>query len=83
MTFLSPQRLWLLIAVVALAAGYILLQWRRRAYTVRFTNVNLLSSVAPKRPGWRRHIAAVIYLLALTHVRPRFRATGTRRARST
>ncbi len=66
MTFLSPQRLWLMIAVVALAAGYILLQWRRRAYTVRFTNVNLLSSVAPKRPGWRRHIAAVIYLVALT-----------------
>jgi Ca-activated chloride channel family protein len=66
MTFLSPQRLWLLIAVVALAAGYIFLQWRRRAYTVRFTNVNLLASVAPKRPGWRRHIAALIYLLALT-----------------
>jgi Ca-activated chloride channel family protein len=66
MTFLSPQRLWLLIAVIALAAGYILLQWRRRAYTVRFTNVNLLSSVAPKRPGWRRHIAAVIYLVAIT-----------------
>ena len=66
MTFLSPQRLWLIIAVVALAAGYILLQWRRRAYTVRFTNVNLLSAVAPKRPGWRRHIAALIYLVALT-----------------
>ena len=66
MTFLSPQRLWLIIAVVALAAGYVLLQWRRRAYTVRFTNVNLLSAVAPKRPGWRRHIAALIYLVALT-----------------
>jgi Ca-activated chloride channel family protein len=66
MTFLSPQRLWLLIAVIALAAGYVAMQWRRRAYTVRFTNVNLLSSVAPKRPGWRRHIAAVVYLLAVT-----------------
>jgi len=66
MTFLSPQRLWLLLAVVALAGGYVFLQWRRRAYTVRFTNVNLLSSVAPKRPGWRRHIAAIIYVLAIT-----------------
>jgi Ca-activated chloride channel family protein len=66
MTFLSPQRLWLLVAVVALAATYLLMQWRRRAYTVRFTNVNLLSSVAPKRPGWRRHVPAVISLLAMS-----------------
>jgi Ca-activated chloride channel homolog len=66
MTFLSPLRLWLLIAVAALAAAYVVLQWRRGAYTVRFTNVSLLSSVAPKRPGWRRHIAAAIYLGAVT-----------------
>lgn len=66
MTFLSPVRLWLLVAVVALAAVYAFLQWRRRAYTLRFTNVNLLASVAPKRPGWRRHIAALIYLVAIT-----------------
>jgi len=66
MTFLSPQRLWLLLAVAALVAAYVLLQWRRRKYTVRFTNVNLLASVAPKRPGWRRHVAALIYLVAIT-----------------
>jgi Ca-activated chloride channel family protein len=66
MTFLSPQRLWLLLAVIALGGAYVLLQWRRRAYTVRFTNVNLLSSVAPKRPGWRRHVAAAIYIVAIT-----------------
>ena len=90
MTFLSPQRLWLILAVVALAAGYIFLQWRRRAYTVRFTNVNLLVVVAPKRPGWRRHIAALIYVLALStlvsgsrnpHATSAYRATGHDHAR--
>jgi Ca-activated chloride channel family protein len=66
MSFLSPERLWLLLAVVGLAGAYLLLQWRRQQYTVRFTNVNLLASVAPKRPGWRRHLAAAIYLVAVT-----------------
>ncbi|WP_208029505.1 VWA domain-containing protein [Rhabdothermincola sediminis] len=64
MTFLEPQRLWLLLGVAALVGGYVALQWRRRAYTVKFTNLDLLASVAPRRPGWRRHLPAVGYLLA-------------------
>jgi Ca-activated chloride channel family protein len=32
---------------------------------VRFTTVDLLATVAPKRPGWRRHLAAAFLLLAL------------------
>lgn len=65
MTFLEPIRLWLLVGVAALLAVYVVLQVRRRSYPVRFTNINLLSSVAPRRPGWRRHVPAAIYLLAL------------------
>jgi Ca-activated chloride channel family protein len=60
--FISPQRLWLLLAIVALAAVYVALQWRRRHYAVRFTNVELLDRVAPKRPGWRRHLVAALFL---------------------
>jgi Ca-activated chloride channel homolog len=63
--FLAPQRLWWLLAVAALAAGYVAAQlWRRRA-TVRFTQVDLLDKVAPSRPGWRRHVVAGAQLLGL------------------
>ena len=65
MSFLSPGRLWLLLAVAALVAVYLLAQRRRTAYAVRFTNLELLDRVAPKRPGWRRHAPAAAFLLML------------------
>jgi Ca-activated chloride channel family protein len=65
MSFLAPSRLLLLAAVAALAIGYVALQVRRRHYAVRFTNLDLLASVAPRRPGWRRHAAAAAVGLAL------------------
>ncbi|HVL94022.1 MAG TPA: VWA domain-containing protein [Acidimicrobiales bacterium] len=65
MTFLAPGRLWLLALVPALAAAYVVLQRRRRHHAVRFTNLDLLASVAPSRPGWRRHLAAGAMALAL------------------
>jgi len=40
-------------------------QFRRRAYAVRFTNVELLSTLAPKGLGWRRHAAAGAFLISL------------------
>ncbi|MEJ7583703.1 MAG: VWA domain-containing protein [Acidimicrobiales bacterium] len=64
-SYLAPSRFWLLIVVAALAAGYVTLQLRRRSYAVRFTNLDLLQSIAPRSPGWRRHIPAVVMLLAL------------------
>lgn len=63
--YLSPTRLWLLVGVAALAVSYVLVQRRRRTYAVRFTNLALLDSVAPKRPGWRRHAPAVLLLVSL------------------
>ena len=64
--FLAPGRLWLLLAVAALAVVYVVLQTRRSAYAVRFSELPLLASVAPRLPGWRRHVPAVLLLLALT-----------------
>ena len=65
MTFLSPARLWLLALVPLLIAMYLIVQARRRQAAVRFTNLALLTQVAPRRPGWRRHIAATLFLLSV------------------
>ncbi|PZM95486.1 MAG: VWA domain-containing protein, partial [Actinobacteria bacterium] len=39
--FLQPWGLLALIPVLAVAAAYVWLQFRRRAYAIRFTNVEL------------------------------------------
>ncbi|MEM9038320.1 MAG: VWA domain-containing protein [Actinomycetota bacterium] len=63
--YLAPGRLWLLLVVLGLALAYLAsLRWRRGAQ-VRFTRVDLIDRVAPKRPGWRRHLIAGIQLLGL------------------
>jgi Ca-activated chloride channel family protein len=63
--FLAPTRLWGLLLVLGLALAYAATALVRRRYTVRFTNLALLESVAPRRPGWRRHLAAAAFLLSI------------------
>jgi Ca-activated chloride channel family protein len=65
MMFQSPWWLLALLVVVALVALYVLLQVRRKAYAARFTNVALLGTIVPKRPGWRRHAAFGLLALGL------------------
>lgn len=65
MSWAEPTRLWLLAAVAALAIGYLVQQRRRSKYAVRFTNLKLLDRVAPKRPQWRRHVPAGLFLAML------------------
>ena len=66
MNFLSPERLWLLILVAVLVVGYVALQTRRRTYAARLASADLLDSVIPNRPGWRRHVTAAVFLAALS-----------------
>jgi Ca-activated chloride channel family protein len=65
MTFMSADRLWLLAAPLLLLVAYLVVQRLRHRAVVRFTDVELLSSVAPRRSGWQRHLAAALLLLTL------------------
>ena len=64
-SFLAPTRLYGLLAVLALVVAYAVLALVRQRYAVRFTNLALLDQVAPRRPGWRRHVVAAVFLLAI------------------
>lgn len=65
LTLLAPERLWLLAVVAGLTGLYVRVQRRRRHPSVRFSNLALLKSVAPARPGWRRHVPAAGVALSM------------------
>ncbi len=68
MTFQNPFLLPILLLVPGLALLYLLAQRRRTAYAVRFTNVDLLASVAGRRPGFRRHLPAALFLVGMSAI---------------
>ena len=63
--FLQPWWLLAVLSVLLVAGAYVLRQFRRRTYAMKFTNVELLRTLAPKGLGWRRHVAAGAFLLSL------------------
>jgi Ca-activated chloride channel homolog len=65
MTFAAPGLLFGLALIPLAAASYALAQRARRRYAVRFTNLDLLENVVTGRPGWRRQLPPLLFLLAL------------------
>ncbi|WP_435277570.1 VWA domain-containing protein [Rhodococcus yananensis] len=63
--FASPWWLLFLIVVAALGVAYVVVQRRRLAHTLRFTNFELLDKVAPDRPGRSRHVPVALLLVGL------------------
>ncbi|MEU3643739.1 VWA domain-containing protein [Lentzea sp. NPDC034063] len=63
--FVAPWWFLLLLAVGLLTAGYVVAQRVRRKRVLRFTNLELLEKVAPKRERWSRHVPAAFLLAAL------------------
>ena len=63
--FLQPWWLLAIVPVLLVAGAYVWRQLRRRDYAIRFTNVDLLKSLAPRGIGWRKHISAGALLLSL------------------
>jgi Ca-activated chloride channel homolog len=64
-TFASPLVLLALLALPLLAVWYVGQQRTRRAAATAFATPALQPSVAPRRPGWRRHAPMLAFALAL------------------
>jgi Ca-activated chloride channel homolog len=79
-SFAAPLVLLGLLVLPALAAWYLSEQQRRTRAAGAFVTVPMTASVAPRRPGWRRHApiavtALALALLIVAAARPQYRAT--------
>jgi len=68
MTLSGFEHAWfflLLFVVLGIVALYIVVQLARHRRMLRFANMELLESVAPKRPSRWRHLPAILLVLSL------------------
>jgi Ca-activated chloride channel family protein len=65
MTFQWPEMLWLLAAVPALVAGYVLLLLRKKKAALRYANFALLRDAMGTGPAIRRHVPPLLLLASL------------------
>ncbi len=65
MSFLWPGLIWSLGLIPLAVVLYIVIQRRRRRAVVPFSSLSLLHGVVPAHSWWRRHLPALLFLLAL------------------
>jgi Ca-activated chloride channel family protein len=63
--FKNPWFFLFLLVVLGLVALYVIVQLARQKRMLRFANMELLESVAPKRPSRWRHLSAILLVLSL------------------
>jgi Ca-activated chloride channel family protein len=69
MTLSGFEHAWyflFLLVVLAVVGLYVVMQMRRQKRMLRFANMDLLESVAPKRSSRWRHLPAILLVVALT-----------------
>ena len=64
--FAHPWYFLFILAILALIGLYIVVQLARQKRVLRFANMELLESVAPKRPTRWRHLPAILLIASLT-----------------
>jgi Ca-activated chloride channel family protein len=65
MSFAAPERLWLLVLAGAGVVAYVIVQIRRRRDAGRFASPALMPLLVPRRPGWWRHLIALVFAAGL------------------
>jgi len=63
--FAHPWFFLFLVFVAGLVALYVITQFARQKRILRFANMELLESVAPKRPNRWRHLSAILLICSL------------------
>src|SRR5436190_10610868 len=69
MTLSGFEHAWyflFLLVVLAVVGLYVVVQMRRQKRMLRFANMELLESIAPKRSSRWRHLPAILLVVALT-----------------
>lgn len=61
----SPWWLLVLFAVAGLVGGYVFMQRRRKERALKFANLDLLNSVAPKTTNRSQHVPIALMVIAL------------------
>jgi len=65
MTFLWPGMLWLIAAVPALVALYLLLLWRKKKAALRYASLSIVKEAMAAGRRFRRHLPPLLFLLTI------------------